>query len=51
MLRECAAEGRVDHRSVVREVRDRDRMRGLIVDVGAVELIADGTAVQKQTSK
>ena len=47
LLRERIAQRRVHHRRVVREVRDADRVRGLVVDVGAVELETHGTAGEK----
>ena len=53
LLREGVAQRRVDHRCVVREVRDADRVRGLVVDVGAVELETHGAAAhneQQQTA-
>ena len=53
LLREGVAQRRVDHRRVVREVRDADRVRGLVVDVGAVELETDRAAAhneQQQTA-
>ena len=40
-FREAVAEVGVDHRGVVREVGDGDRVRGLIIDVRTVEFIAD----------
>ena len=47
LLREGVAQRRVDHRRVVREVRDADRVRGLVVDVGTVQLETHGTAGEK----
>ena len=47
LLREGVAQRRVDHRRVVREVRDADRVRGLVVDVGAVQLETHGAAGEK----
>ena len=47
LLREGVAQRRVDHRRVVREVRDADRVRGLVVDISAVQLEANGTAGEK----
>ena len=37
-------EGRVDHRCVVGKLGDRDGVGGLVVDVGSVEFVTDGTA-------
>ena len=47
-FREVRTQGRIHHRRVVREISNRDRMRRLVVDVCAVELITDGTAAQKE---
>ena len=47
LLREGVAQRRVHHRRVVREVRDADRVRGLVVDISAVELETHGTAGEK----
>ena len=47
LLREGVAQRRVDHRRVVREVRDADRVRGLVVDVGAVQLETNRAAGEK----
>ena len=47
-LGEVVAEGWVDHRRVVREVGDRDGVGGLVVDVGTVELVADGATAQDE---
>ena len=47
LLREGVAQRWVDHRRVVREVRDADRVRGLVVDVGTVQLETHGTAGEK----
>ena len=47
LLREGVAQRRVDHRRVVRKVRDADRVRGLVVDVGAVELETNRAAGEK----
>ena len=44
---EAVTECGIDHRGVVREISDGDRVRGLVVDVGAVELITDATGAQK----
>ena len=43
-FREVGGQGGVDHRGIVREVRDGDRVGGLVVDVGSVEFVTDGTA-------
>ena len=47
LLREGIAQRRVDHRRVVREIRDADRVRGLVVDVGAVQLETNRAAGEK----
>ena len=47
LLREGVAQRWVDHRRVVREVRDANRVRGLVVDVGTVQLETHGTAGEK----
>ena len=47
LLREGVAQRRVDHRRIVREVRDANRVRGLVVDVGTVQLETHGTAGEK----
>ncbi len=45
---EGAAEGRVDHRRVVGEIGDGDRMGGLIVDVRAVHFVTNTAAAQAE---
>ena len=47
LLRERIAQRRIDHRRIVREVRDANRVRGLVVDISAVELETNGTAGEK----
>ena len=47
LLRERIAQRRVDHRRIVRKVRDADRVRGLVVDISAVQLETHGAAGEK----
>ena len=45
---EAVTECGIDHRGVVREISDGDRVRGLVVDVGAVEFVAYTAARQDE---
>ena len=47
-FRQFVAQVRVHHRGIVREVCDRDRVRGLVVDIGTVELITDRTTGERE---